>query len=69
MFKEFNHLKNEQNSYNILSQLEANSLVFFQVTHSTPKNENKWQGDFKCNLFYSHRKSNCCGVPNVLSVK
>ena len=45
-----------------ISQIASNSLVFPQKTHSTPKNAKEWQDDFKGKIFYSHGKSNCCGV-------
>ena len=36
--------------------------MFLQETHSTVNGEIKWKEDFKGEVFYSHGKSNSCGV-------
>ena len=36
--------------------------MFLQETHSTINDEIKWKYDFKGEVFYSHSKSNSCGV-------
>ena len=36
--------------------------MFLQETHSTVNDEIKWKDDFKSEVFYSHGKSNSCGV-------
>ena len=36
--------------------------MFFQETHSTINDEIRWKDDFKGEVFYSHGKSNSCGV-------
>ena len=36
--------------------------MFLQETHSTVNDEIKWKDDFKGEVFYSHGKSNSCGV-------
>ena len=38
------------------------SFLFFQETHSTINDEIRWKDDFKGEVFYSHGKSNSCGV-------
>ena len=37
-------------------------FFFFKKTHSTINDEIKWKDDFKGEVFYSHSKSNSCGV-------
>ena len=37
-------------------------FLFLQETHSTVNDEIKWEGDFTGEVFYSHGKSNSCGV-------
>ena len=40
----------------------SNDLLFLQETHSTVNDEIKREDDFKGEVFYSHGKSNSCGV-------
>ena len=40
----------------------SNSFLFLQETHSAVNNEIKWKDDSKVEVFYSHGKSNSCGV-------
>ena len=40
----------------------SNGFLFLQETHSTINDEIKWKDDFKGEVFYSHGKSNSCGV-------
>ena len=53
VLKDFNYLK-ENMSYN--------GILFLQETHSSRKDEIKWKDEFKKELFFSHRKTNSCGV-------
>ena len=43
-------------------KLSSNGILFLQETHSTINNKLKWKGEFKGALFFSHGKSNSCGV-------
>lgn len=43
-------------------KLSSNGILFLQETHSTINNELKWKDEFKGALFFSHGKSNSCGV-------
>ena len=36
--------------------------MFLQETHSSLNDEQKWKDDFRGSLFFSHGKSNSCGV-------
>ena len=42
--------------------ISSNGFVFLQETHSTLNDEKKWADDFKGRLFFSHGKTNSCGV-------
>ena len=44
------------------NNINNNSFVLLEETHSTLKDEQKWEDDFKGPLFFSHGKSNSCGV-------
>ena len=37
-------------------------LLFLQETHSNSKVEQKWKEDFHGQVFFSHGKTNSCGV-------
>ena len=43
-------------------KIVPNGFLFLQETHSTVNDEIKWKDDFKGKVFYSHGKSNSCGV-------
>ena len=43
-------------------KIVSNGFLFLQETHSTVNDEIKWKDDFKGEVFYSHGKSNLCGV-------
>ena len=43
-------------------KIASNGFLFLQETHSTIVDEIKWKDDFKGEVFYSHGKSNSCGV-------
>ena len=51
--KLFEYLRNNINN---------NGFIFLQETHSSLNDEQKWKDDFGSPLFFSHRKSNSCGV-------
>ena len=40
----------------------ANGLIFLQETHSCKNNEKTWAEEFGWQLYFSHGKSNSCGV-------
>ena len=42
--------------------ISSNGLVFLQETHSSLNVEKKWADEFKGQLFFSHGKTNSCGV-------
>ena len=44
------------------SNLNSEGFLFLQETHSTLKDEVNWTQEFKGQLFFSHGKSNSCGV-------
>ena len=56
-------------------KIGSNGFLFLQETHSTEKNEISWKKDFNGQMFFSHGKSNSCGVlisyfgPYKLSIK
>ena len=43
-------------------KIVSNDFLFLQETHSTVNDEIKWKDDFYSQVFYSHGKSNSCGV-------
>ena len=43
-------------------KLSSSGFLFLQETHSTEKNEASWKKDFNGQVFFSHGKSNSCGV-------
>ena len=51
--KIFNYLK---------ENISCNGVLFLQITHSSSKNEIKEKDKFKMELFFSHEKTNLCGV-------
>ena len=44
------------------SKLAPNGILFAQETHSSRDIETKWKNEFSGQLFYSHGKTNSCGV-------
>ena len=44
------------------SYVTTNGFVFLQETHSSIRDEKKWEDEFKGKLFFSHGKTNSCGV-------
>ena len=51
--KLFNYFKNK---------IFPNGILFLQKMHSTKDNKVKWKDKFDIYLYFSHRKSNLCGV-------
>ena len=51
--KLFNFLKNE---------ISPKGILFLQETYSSVETEKKWIDDFKDKIYYSHGKTNSCGV-------
>ena len=43
-------------------KIVSNGFLFLQETYSTVNDEIKWKNVFKGEIFYSHGKSNSCGV-------
>ena len=43
-------------------KIVSSGFLFLQETHSTVNDEIKWKDNFKGEVFYSHGKSNSCGV-------
>ena len=44
------------------NKIFLNGIIFLQETHSTKENEIKWKDEFDGDLYFSHGKSNSCGV-------
>ena len=44
------------------SYVATNGFVFLQETDSSIRDEKKWEDEFRDKLFFSHRKTNSCGV-------
>ena len=40
----------------------SNGVIFLQETHSSVKDEKLWNDEFEGQLFFSHGKTNSCGV-------
>ena len=40
----------------------SNGFIFLQETHSSIKDEKVWSDEFEGQLFFSHDKTNSCGV-------
>ena len=51
--KMFEYLKNK-----VLSS----GIIFLQETHSCTGDEKQWSDEFKGHLYFSHGKTNSCGV-------
>ena len=51
--KIFEYLKN---------YVTSNGFIFLQETHSSVKDEKIWNDEFGGQLFFSHGKTNSCGV-------
>ena len=43
-------------------KIRLTGVLFLQETHSNSKIEQKWKEDFKGQVFFSHGKTNSCGV-------
>ena len=56
MLKDLNQLKNESNYLNILNQ------NLLPETHSTKEIKQKWKNELNGQIFFSHGKSNSCGL-------
>ena len=44
------------------NKIFLNGIVFLQEMHSTKENEIKWIDEVDSNSYFSHGKSNSCGV-------
>ena len=44
------------------SHIHSNGIAFIQETHSCQADEKRWSDDFQGHLFFSHGKTNSCGV-------
>ena len=47
---------------NLKSYVATNGFVFLQETHPSIRDEKKWKDEFRGRLFFSHGKTNSCGV-------
>ena len=47
---------------NLKNNINDNGFIFLQETHPLSNDELKWKDDFGGPLFFSHGKSNSCGV-------
>ena len=64
-----NNVKGIQNSAKriklfkyLKSYVTGNGFIFVQETHSCINDEIKWRDEFNGELFFSHGKTNSCGV-------
>ena len=63
MQKGYNQLKSNQNCLTFLkNKISPKVILFLQETHSSLEIEKKWAGDCKDKIYYSHGKTNSCGV-------
>ena len=46
-------------------KIVSTRALLIEVTQSSSKVEQKWKEDFKCHVFFSHGKTNSCGVLTV----
>ena len=44
------------------TKIDPKGILFLQETHSSIEIEKKWNDEFNGQLFFSHRKTNSCGV-------
>ena len=44
------------------SKIGPKGIIFLQEVHSTVNSEKKWSDEFSSKIFFSHGKSNSCGV-------
>ena len=44
------------------NKISLKSILFLQETHSSKVKEKKWSDEFNGDLFFSHGKTNSCGV-------
>ena len=65
-----NNVKGLQSSVKRVKMLEPfknkighRSILFVQETHSSIDTEKQWNDEFKGQLYFSHDKTNSCGVP------
>ena len=68
-----NNVKEIQNSVKriklfeyLKSYVTGNGFIFLQETHSCINDEIKWRDKFNGELFFSHGKTNSCGVAIIL---
>ena len=63
MSKKYNHLlKRLKLIQYFKDKIRLTGVLFLQETHSNSKIEQKWKEDFKGQVFFSHGKTNSCGV-------
>ena len=62
----------------LINYVISNGFIFLQETHSSVKDEKVWSDEFEGQLFFSHGKTNSCGVAigfvgtkalNILNIK
>ena len=57
-----NSLKRLKVFNSLKENMSCNGVLFLQETHCSSKDEIKWKDKFKGELFFSHGKTNSCGV-------
>ena len=63
MLKDINQLRKRIKLFeHFKSKLVPSSVLFAQETHSTKEIEQKWKDELNGQIFFSHGKSNSCGV-------
>ena len=45
-----------------MNSITPNGFIFLQETHSSVDDEKRWCDELNDNLYFSHRKTNSCGV-------
>ena len=65
-----NNVKELQNPFKRIKIFEylknnigSNGFLFLQETHSSLADRKKWADELKRPIFFSHSKTNSCGVP------
>ena len=61
--KECNHIKRDLKLIQYFKEnIGPTGELFLQENHSSSKVEQKWKKDFKGHVFFSHGRTNSCGV-------
>ena len=57
-----NTLKSNLSFISQVLYLKSHGILFLQETHSSTEDKQKWRDNFSSNTFFSHGKTNSCGV-------